>query len=89
MPAAPRAPRFGLLLGLLALLAFALRENYVFGTLVDVPIRGDIRGCHRAGMDRRRGPWNANRHAGPNLTCPKVTRCVTHRGSIRPVLPGT
>jgi hypothetical protein len=28
MPAAPRAPRFGLLLGLLALLAFALRENY-------------------------------------------------------------
>jgi hypothetical protein len=43
MPAAPRAPRFGLLLGLLALLAFALRENYVFGTLVDVPIRGDIR----------------------------------------------
>jgi 4-amino-4-deoxy-L-arabinose transferase-like glycosyltransferase len=43
MPATSRAPRFGPMLGLLALLALAIRENYVFGTLVDVPIQGDIR----------------------------------------------
>ena len=40
---APRAPRFGLLLGLLALLAFAVREHYVLTAIVDHPVRGDIR----------------------------------------------
>lgn len=38
-----RAPRFGVMLALLALLAFALREHYVLSTIVDWPIRGDIR----------------------------------------------
>jgi hypothetical protein len=40
---ASKAPRFGLMLGLLALLAFVVRENYVLATIVEVPIRGDIR----------------------------------------------
>ena len=40
---ATRGPRFGLMLGLLALLAFAVREHFVLATIVDVPIRGDIR----------------------------------------------
>ena len=30
-----RAPRFGVMLALLALLAFALREHYVLSTIVD------------------------------------------------------
>ncbi len=38
-----RAPRFGVMLALLALVAFALREHYVLSTIVDAPIRGDIR----------------------------------------------
>ncbi|KGQ18842.1 4-amino-4-deoxy-L-arabinose transferase [Lysobacter dokdonensis DS-58] len=41
--AAKRAPRFGLMLALLALLAFALREHYVLSAIVAHPIRGDIR----------------------------------------------
>ena len=42
-PSGSRTPRFGLMLGLLALLAFAVRESYVLATIVDVPMRGDIR----------------------------------------------
>lgn len=38
----PRS-RFGMLLCLVALLAFAIREHYVLATIVDVPIRGDVR----------------------------------------------
>src|SRR5688572_14606633 len=38
-----KAPRFGVLLFLLALLAFAIREAFVLSTVVDNPIRGDIR----------------------------------------------
>lgn len=34
---------FGLLLILVAIVAFALREHYVLATIVDIPIRGDIR----------------------------------------------
>ena len=40
---ASRAPRFGVLLILLAVLAFAVREQYVLTAIVDNPIRGDIR----------------------------------------------
>lgn len=38
-----RAPRFGLMVGLVALLAFAVREHFVLATIVDEPIRGDVR----------------------------------------------
>ena len=38
-----RADRFFLLLALVALLAFAVREQFVLTTIVDAPIRGDIR----------------------------------------------
>src|SRR5688572_3357785 len=38
-----KAPRFGVLLVLLGLLAFAIREAFVLQAIVDVPIRGDIR----------------------------------------------
>src|SRR5688572_10216273 len=37
-----RKPRFALLLCLVVLLAFAIREHYVLATIVDIPIRGDI-----------------------------------------------
>jgi hypothetical protein len=42
-PGASKAPRFGLMLALLALLAFATREYIVLATDVFVPVRGDIR----------------------------------------------
>jgi hypothetical protein len=42
-PGASKAPRFGLMLALVALLAFAVREHFVLSTIVDVKIRGDIR----------------------------------------------
>lgn len=38
----PRKPRFALLLFLVVLLAFALREHYVLATIIDIPIRGDV-----------------------------------------------
>jgi hypothetical protein len=37
------ANRFALLLGLIALLAFTVREQFVLTSIVDAPIRGDIR----------------------------------------------
>ena len=40
---ASRAPRFGVMLALLAVLASAVREHYVLTAIVDNPIRGDIR----------------------------------------------
>lgn len=44
MSAATRRPaRFGLLLLLVGLLAFYVRELFVLATIVDVPIRGDVR----------------------------------------------
>ena len=38
-----RPPRAGLLLALIVLLALAVRENFVLTSIVEVPIRGDIR----------------------------------------------
>lgn len=38
-----RTPRFALLLSLVALVAFALREHFVLAAVIDIPIRGDIR----------------------------------------------
>lgn len=35
--------RFGVMLALVALLAFAVREHFVLSTIVDNPIRGDVR----------------------------------------------
>lgn len=35
--------RFGVMLVLVALLAFAVREHYVLSTVIDIPIRGDVR----------------------------------------------
>lgn len=43
-PGTPQGlPRFGLLLCLVALVALAIREHFVLVTVVDIPIRGDIR----------------------------------------------
>jgi hypothetical protein len=42
-PASSAAPRFGLLLFLVCLLAFALRELFVLSAVVEFPIRGDTR----------------------------------------------
>lgn len=39
----PSPPRSGLLLALIVLLALAVRENFVLTSIVEVPIRGDIR----------------------------------------------
>ena len=41
--AGPRGSRFGLLLFLVVLLAFAIREQFVLTGIVEYPIRGDIR----------------------------------------------
>jgi 4-amino-4-deoxy-L-arabinose transferase-like glycosyltransferase len=38
-----RKPRFALLLFLVVLVAVAIREHFVLATIIDVPIRGDIR----------------------------------------------
>ena len=59
----PRAPRFGVLLLLLALLAFAMREAYVLSAIVDGPIRGDIREYVAAA-------WNLVAHGTFSTTLP-------------------
>lgn len=58
--------RFTLLLWLVALVAFAIREHYVLATIVDVPIRGDVR-------EYVAYAWNLLHHGVFSSTVPQET----------------